>query len=252
MKNLAKAILQRAGLFPVARAAYRGLNPRIRHELLKDRALYSQFIKRGDLVFDVGVNLGQKTETFLGCGAKVIGIEPNPRCTPTLNRLFGSNPNFVLVQEAVGAEEGILELHFTGTDSTASLRADWGEKRAMPNIESMPVPVTTLDRLIDRFGVPAFCKIDVEGFEEEVLKGLSTPLPMVTLEWHGDEIDALCLCLDRLSSLTPIEVNFIPINEQHFVFSRWSSPKEVRFDRLPYRGDCFARLVSRSFEGGHQ
>ena len=45
------------------------------------------------------------------------------------------------------------------------------------------VPVTTLDALIDRYGLPAFCKIDVEGFEEAVVRGLSRPIPSVSFEF---------------------------------------------------------------------
>jgi FkbM family methyltransferase len=47
---------------------------------------------------------------------------------------------------------------------------------------SMTVPVTTLDKAIDEFGVPTFCKIHVEGFESDALKGLSKPIPLLALD----------------------------------------------------------------------
>jgi hypothetical protein len=88
---------------------------------------------------------------------------------------------------------------------------------------TLPVPVVTLDALIGKYGVPSFAKIDVEGFELEVLIGLSTPIPALSFEYHRSEAEARKVesCLNRLAALAPIEVNVTPQEDSHFAFPRW-------------------------------
>ena len=66
--------------------------------------------------------------------------------------------------------------------------------------------MTTLDDLFRRFGRPYFVKIDVEGFEVDVLKGLSSTVPLLSIEYHSEEIDRVRICLDMLKKLAPISV----------------------------------------------
>jgi hypothetical protein len=63
------------------------------------------------------------------------------------------------------------------------------------------IKTTTLDSLIAEHGVPAFCKIDVEGFELDVLRGLSRPVPALSIEFVSENLDAVRKCLDRLESV---------------------------------------------------
>ena len=148
--------------------------------------------------------------------------------------------------QAVGSEKGTASLTFVSTSSTASLRSDWayvaldGETASKVDVE-----VTTLDTLIDQFGMPSFCKIDVEGFEIEALKGLSAMPKMLTLEYHVDELDELNACLDRLLAIGATQANIIPMNEGHFVFSDWKAIDVLRAmaasGSLPSVGDVFCR-----------
>ena len=57
----------------------------------------------------------------------------------------------------------------------------------MGNTSSIRVPVTTLDQLILRYGRPYYCKVDVEGYEVEVFRGLTQPIPMISFEIHAKE-----------------------------------------------------------------
>ena len=68
---------------------------------------------------------------------------------------------------------------------------------------AIEVPCTTLDALIAAHGAPAFAKIDVEGFEDAVLAGLSRPLPALSFEFTTIQRDVALRCLDRLASLGP-------------------------------------------------
>lgn len=240
VKAQAKRILNRWSLFPVVRSLYRRINPVTRAALATDRRLYSALIRPGDLVFDVGVNLGQKSEVFLDCGASVVGVEPNPLCEPTLHHLFGPNPDFTLVDKALAAREGEMVLHFAGTSSTASLREDWNWVALEGEPAHATVEVTTLDQLIGQYGMPGFCKIDVEGFELEVLQGLSQPIDCISFEYHLEEADRFMACLRRLAQLSDIRLNAIAMNGEGFLFPRWLDLRDWRLDRLPPEGDCFA------------
>jgi FkbM family methyltransferase len=159
-------------------------------------------------------NLGQKAEVFLACAARVIIVEPNILCQPTLSYLFGRNPNAELLMTAVGSTPGWMDLYVHGTDSTASARPEWD--RQVYGVDrgttARVVPVTTLDGLIERYGQPDFVKIDVEGFEVDVLKGLSSRVPLISLEFHSIEIDRAEECLAILANMGKIAVRAIDMS----------------------------------------
>jgi FkbM family methyltransferase len=239
-RQVAKKLVLATGLFPVARAIRRKLGGSARAEVDRDVALYSPFIEPGSLVFDVGVNLAQKAVAFSKCGARVVGVEPNPLCIPTIEYEMRGRA-FSLVAMALGAEPARMMLNIVGTESTASLRPDWEALNDHGPPVQVEVEVTTLDALIAEHGHPHFCKIDVEGFELEVLKGLSQPIKTVTFEYHAVERDRMEDCLVRLNELAPIKLNLISINADHFEFSRWVTLAEFRDEspEIPRVGDCF-------------
>jgi FkbM family methyltransferase len=210
-RDNAKSALQRMGLFPATRWAYRRLNRTIREQAHREIDFYSAFLRPSSLCFDIGANLGQKTEVFLACGARVIAVEPNPHCRSVLEYNFADNSQCELVFMAVGPSEGVIELFTHLADSTASARSDWDTKifGKGRRISPVSVPMTTLDTLINRYGRPDFIKIDVEGFETEVLKGLSTPVALIQLEYRTDEITHVHECLAILERMAKISVRAI-------------------------------------------
>ncbi|MEV4417521.1 FkbM family methyltransferase [Catellatospora sp. NPDC049609] len=111
------------------------------------------------------------------------------------------------------------------------------------------VPVVTLDDLIARHGPPAFCKIDVEGFETEVLRGLSRPLHALSFEYLPAAHDAAVSALDqveRLGGTRGYEYNYSPVETMRFA-SSWLDRAglqrllEQRFRPLGRSGDVYAR-----------
>lgn len=220
----AKRRLRGFGAYPAARDLYRRLSPAHRRERRLRRDFFAQFLRPGDLCFDIGANVGQSIEAMRACGAAVLALEPNPACLPALQFQFGGDPMVTLVAEAVGAESGEATLHFSGTAATASLRADWNEADDEVHVTA----VTTLEQLMDRHGTPRLLKVDVEGFEREVFRGLRRPVPVVYFEMHAAEPEAIEEILGRLGELGRVD-GANAVSDDH---GRWLLDEWVAADRL--------------------
>src|SRR5690606_34257673 len=148
---------------------------------------YLELTGKNKLIFDIGSNKGNKVKVFLKMGYKVVALEPEKTSHSTLSYRYKNNKNVTIVNKGVSYEEGVLKMYIASNRSGFNtLSHNWVEslKKNLDNVwdkkfefkESYDVPVTTLEHLIDLYGVPYFIKIDVEGFELNVLKGLkSTP-----------------------------------------------------------------------------
>ena len=172
-------------------------------------ALYARFIKPGDLVFDVGAHVGDRVASFRRLGARVVAIEPQPALAFTLRALYGHDPDVTIEAKAVGRAPGTLTMRINidnPTISTASnafidaaTRAHGWEGQVWE--KAIKVPVTTLDALFATHGVPAFVKIDVEGFEAEALAGMTRPPDVVSFEFTTIQREVADACIARCAAL---------------------------------------------------
>ncbi len=194
------------------------------------RRLYRPLVDPGDLVFDIGAHLGDRSVAFAALGARVVALEPQPRIAAWLRRLAARNDRITVRREAVGRAAGTARLAISQRTPTVSTLADrWRARIPAANASFrrvrwerfVDVPVTTLDALIEQYGLPGFCKIDVEGYEAEVLAGLSRPLPRLSLEFVAGCLDVAAACVRRLEALAPYEFNAVPGEGRHFVFAAW-------------------------------
>ena len=197
------------------------------------RALYAPLVREGDLVFDVGAHLGDRSAAFAALGARVVALEPQPRIARWLRRLVGRNDRIRVRSEAVGRRAGTATLAVSRRYPTVStLSTAWreGAEAANPGFrgvrwdESVEVPVVTLDALIEAHGTPGFCKIDVEGLEADVLEGLSHPIRALSFEFVSGYLDVAAACVRRLERLGPYRFNAVLGEGRSFVFETWKEP----------------------------
>jgi FkbM family methyltransferase len=174
-------------------------------------ALYGTFLEPDDLCFDIGANIGNRTELLRDLGARVIAVEPQQPCVEELQRRFGTDPTVVVVGAAVGSEPGAAQIAVCEEDPTISTMSDrWQNDGRFADrtwASREEVQVTTLDELIAEHGMPAFCKIDVEGFERQVLEGLSSPVPCISFEFTREFLDDARACVSLLEGLGDIAVS---------------------------------------------
>src|SRR5258707_13635155 len=102
---------------------------------------------------------------------------------------------------------------------------------------AVEVPVVTLAALIQRHGIPDFCKLDIEGSEAAALAGLDRPLPALSFEYLTADLASTQTCLDRFGELGPNRFNYSPGETMRPVLPEWASAAEPTLapGRLPPR-----------------
>ena len=215
---------------------------------------YSQFIRPGDLVFDVGANLGDRTQLFLELGAKVVAIEPNPVCTQELRRRFDKNPDVIVVESGVADQVGTAQLAICEEYSAVSTLSDKWQSSSRHSkrtkwSKTCTINLTTLDLLIERHGRPVFCKVDVEGFEEQVLKGLTQPITCISFEFLLEFMSDTQRCIDRLGRLGRAEFNYSIGESMKLARNDWMSSAvlakalEIDMADADLWGDVYVRFT---------
>ncbi len=158
------------------------------------------------LVFDIGSNIGSKAELFLTYGVKVVCAEPQEDCLSVLREKF-KGKNVEIIPHAVSSDGTDRKFRISNANTLSTFSDTFigrtGKDRFKNYSWGNPkdIKTVTLDNLIKLFGLPDFCKIDVEGSEVEVLSGLSTAIPVVSFEYTPELHDIAMDCLDILLSL---------------------------------------------------
>lgn len=228
-----------ARLYRPTRTVYQRLRRSHFDERHATRRVLRDLVPHRGLVFDVGANRGEMTATFLELGARVVAVEPTPDLAALVGRRYRSK-RLAVEACAIGAEPGTATLHLGSYDEHSTLSDEW--KDLVPDrwAGSIEVPVRTLDQLIAGHGVPDFVKIDVEGFELQVLRGLSRPVPALSFEFRSDMTALALECMEALLGLGRYRFGFVPL-------TTWTDPHGIMEALLPLgegtSGDIYAQAV---------
>lgn len=219
------------------------------------QGFYRQFLSPGDLCFDIGANLGNRVRSFRALGCKVIAMEPQTTCFAALVKHFSIDSDVILINEAVGSLPGEMDLHVSRDHVLSSFSEHFIQRTSESGRfakskwdRTERCRITTLDALIAKHGIPRFIKIDVEGFESEVLAGLSSPVPTLSFEWTPELPENARQCIDRLSALGDYEFNISWGESMKFSRSQWKTSASIlllieEFSGEPSLfGDIYARL----------
>lgn len=222
---------------------------------LRERGFYRQFIQPKDLVFDVGANIGVKTRAFLSLGARVIAVEPNPTCVESIrsdHRHALASGQLHVEPLAVASRNGEVALTRYSESAVTSGSAEfirYLQDHDWATLDTVVVQSVTLDDLIARFGVPGFIKIDVEGMDAEVLRGLSRRPRYLSFEYHTDPLlwQNTVDCFREVQRLGFTEANLTREAVPKFVLPEWVETDAAlfRFDRLRTAGEQWGDVIVR-------
>lgn len=247
-------MLSRARGIARSLAMYHGVPGRHRRMV----RFFREFLGPEDVAFDIGAHVGSRVRVWRKLGARVVAVEPQPDCVRVLRLLFGRDPGVTILPLALGARPGRARMSVsTATPTVSSMSSEWidsvGVDSSFARVRwdsSVEVEVTTLDDLIARHGEPAFCKIDVEGFEVDVLKGLNRPLRALSFEYLPPAHDAALEALDLVERLGAggYRYNYSPVETMRWAGERWVDAADLvrlldRFRPLGRSGDVYARLA---------
>ena len=254
-----EAIVQRLKADPAFRALKHSLDVYYGHPE-RDRAmddLYRRFVKRGGLAFDIGSHVGDRIGAFRRIGARVVALEPQPNCARVIKEIYGKDPLVTVIEAACGPGPTSLKLHVNSKNPTVTTASPafvkaadgadgWKEQTWDREIDAAG---TTLDELIGKYGQPDFVKIDVEGFEADVLAGLSRRLPALSFEFTTIQRDVARACIEMLVALGSYGFDVALGESQTLTFDRWISAPDMiaHIDQLPHSansGDVYAVLPS--------
>lgn len=181
-------------------------------------------VEKDEVVFDIGAHAGDKAIPFLQKGARVVCVEPQPQLAKSMQDRFLGNPAVTVVCKGVGKAPGTLSLDIcTKSPVLSTFSAHWkvGRFSGYDWDERVEVEITTMDELIALYGEPKYSKIDVEGFEREVVQGLSRRAGILSLEFTSEYITHTMEIVHYLVNLGYVEFNVALAEDPHFLFEQW-------------------------------
>jgi len=222
-------------MFPAVRDAYQICFDRTKFASRKQALdFYARFISRGDLVFDVGANEGEYSDLFLALGAQVVAIEPNPACRERLRMVARRRGNLLIEDCAVGDSEGAAVLRIGSASQLSTLSNEWYEMtqtspayRDVTWSGARKVRVMTLDGIAAKYGRPKFVKIDVEGFEDRVLRGMTFHPDALSFEFHWELHNIVNNCMNTTGLKEQYRFNYTIGWSYCFESSDWMDAQEL-------------------------
>jgi|SRR5688572_11161377 len=229
-------------------------------KMKKMKAFYSQFVKQGYLCFDIGANMGSRVAIFILLKAKVIALEPQKKCVDELRKVFGKY-DVTVIPKGVGSKSEVKEFFLADDPLVSSFNQEWIKGMKETHLKrkkwdkSEKIEIVTLDMLMKEHGVPEFIKIDTEGFELEVIKGLSTPVTAMSFEYTlPHQREQVINCVELLDKLYKKKAVFNICRDESYAmkFDDWMEAEKLKtilkseeFNKRNYGvyGDIYVKML---------
>lgn len=218
--------------------------------------ILSKIISEDDLCFDIGANMGSKTSKMLELGARVLCVEPQISCYNSLSEKFKSNDRVNIVNLGCGSSTRKDTIKISSHHTLSSMCQDFINETSKERFvgfswdSQQEIQLVTLDSLIEKYGIPHFCKLDVEGYEPEVLKGLTNPINFISLEFVPELKNKSFECIDLLLNIGKYVFNYSEGESGTFEFAEWIDKEsmitylEGKNDFKISFGDLYAKLIT--------
>jgi FkbM family methyltransferase len=251
LKKFAQAFLRQVGLYQRLKSSfvYDFYWAFANQRLLDDRAREVQFYKKtlqgfrkGDLIFDIGANGGYKTDIFLRLGAKVVAVDPDEANQEVLRQRFLKyrlTPKRVDIEGKAVSDAIAIKTMWIDAPGSAknTLNPKWVQTlrndpkrfgQCLDFAGEKQVETITLEKLMAIHGIPFFIKIDVEGHELSVLRGMSRPVPYLSFEVNLPEFKLEGLeCVSILNQIAADgEFNYAVDCQRGLMLERWVRSQE--------------------------
>lgn len=170
---------------------------------LDHKKILEKVLKKNMKVFDIGANIGYyplMESTLVGKNGKIIAIEPVPKNVELLRKNLGLNKNNITTTMQVGISNRIERKDFLISDhSNLGHIIDSNDHK---NKKKIKIQTISLKELIKKTFNPDFIRMDIEGYEEKVLKDLSNlklkEYPIICFETHLTKYKEMEVVLERL------------------------------------------------------
>jgi len=201
----------------------------------KAKRFYSQFQKVNGLYFDIGANRGNTIKPFIDKGMNIIAVEPQIECAKYLKLRFGNK--VTVINKGVGYDVNPRKMYISNHSVLSSFSKEWisvlveGEYFSSNTWnKEREIEMTTLNKLIECYGMPDFIKIDIEGYELEALNGLSKEVNLLSFEYTVPELlKKVTLCLERLIKIyhSNFMCNYSSEESMKLLLKDWVTPDEM-------------------------
>lgn len=214
--------------------------------------ILDDILKDKKLVFDVGSNMGVKADLYLSYGVKVICIEPQQECLIELHKKFDGK-NVEVIPYALSSDGGVKKFRISNANTISTFSDIFIERTGKSRFvnyqwyDPIEIKTVTLDSIINRYGLPDFCKIDVEGSEKEVLLGLSHSIPVISFEYTPELHDVAVGCLQVLYSIDNYIFNYSEGESLEYSLKDWIDKDDINNYLIDTKGkivfgDIYAKL----------
>ena len=246
MKKTIQSTLRKLGLYYRVKSSlaydlyWRMADPRLIQGQTREVNFFRQALqgfRPGDLIFDIGANIGQKTGVFLRLGARVVAVDPDRSNQEILRQSFHTwrlrRRPVTIVGMAVSDNLGTHTMWVDAPGSAKNtLNPKWVDTlrtdaqrfgTTLQFAQELEVETTTLEEMFRIHGRPFYIKIDVEGHEPAVLKGLQSAVPYISFEVNLPEFKPEAVqCVELLNNLAPQgQFNFAADCARGFVSQQW-------------------------------